>query len=102
MGVTAQEYESIRAHRQTYLHSGHGKAVLCQLLAGLGTFQDPDELYLVARDRPQLMMGVIEGLKVLKNLGVWTADNIPRLVDAMAGLPMPEIEAKGEYRGATQ
>lgn len=99
MMVTRIQYDSILAHRQTYFTSESGKLVLCELLASLGLFRDPDELYLLSRDRPQLLNMVVEGLKLLKNLGVWTPENLKRLVDAMAQLPMPEIGEPNQENG---
>ena len=96
MGVTPEQREAIKADWQTYMQTGHGRDTLYKLLVLLGTFQDADVLYEAALDRPQLMMGVIEGLMVLKNLGILLGDNRRRLIDLMAQLPMPEIELQGD------
>lgn len=96
MSVTREQFDSIRVHRQVYLETPGGRVVLCELLASLGLFQDPDDLFETIQKQPQMVTNVVEGLKILKRLGVWTEENMPRLVNAMAALPMPTIEQETE------
>jgi hypothetical protein len=96
LSINYGQREAMMAYRGTFFGSPDGKKVLGHLLESLGTFQDPEDLLRLSADRPEVLRGMVQGLLVLKDLGVWIPENFPRLIDAMAGLPMPELKEKPE------
>lgn len=90
MKVTQEQFEQIRRWRNVYFSSPDGKKCLCEHLKATGLFNEPEDMEaLVAKgDVSCILLGVI----LLADMGIWTYENFPLLVEAMAGLPLPEIE----------
>jgi len=90
--MTFERRQEIERYRRVFLNSADGKKVLFDLLEAHGLFSTPDEFKATMKDigeAPFLAM-LIQGILLLRVAGIWTQDNMGRLFDAMAQLPLPD------------
>lgn len=88
--MTFERQQEIERYRRVFLRSADGKKVLFDLLEAHGLFKTPQEFEAMMADpKPSLAM-LIQGILMLRTIGVWTQDNLGRLIDAMAELPLPD------------
>ena len=92
MSMTPNQIEAATVLRRVYFGTADGKRALGHLLQSDGLFQDPEETLQLGIERPDVLRDVIKGLMLLKSIGVWHPENYGRLIDAMAALPMPDIQ----------
>lgn len=90
--MTPRRFQEIAQCRRVYFGTADGKAVLCDTLRSLGVFAHQNELAKMMQDPAPSLRLLIEGLNLLKDLGVLDESNQSRLIDAMAALPMPEMQ----------
>jgi hypothetical protein len=92
MTTAYQRVKEIEQYRRVYFATGDGRQVLQDTLESLGLFADPAEWKAMLADPAANLRTMIEGLLLLKDLGVWTKENYGPLIEAMAGLPIPVQE----------
>lgn len=92
MAVTPEQYESIKRWRELYFRSTDGRATLHELLEGLGLFRDANVAMRVDLIDQVVVGQLFAGLAILKKLGVWDPDMFESLIEAMAAMPMPDVE----------
>lgn len=92
MSVTPAQFEAIAVYRRTFFGTHEGKRVLGHRLEASGAFQDPYEVLRLADERPYALRDFVRGMTILVDLGVWIPENFPRLIDAMATLPPPDVK----------
>ena len=85
MSITAAQYEDVSRLRSVYFGTPAGRAALHYLLVQTKLFVPPGQ-------GPVTLDGLLFGLTLLRDLGVLDESNQRRLIDAMAGLPMPDVE----------
>ena len=83
------DYLEMTRWRVLYFGSPGGRAGLYDLLRGLGLFVSLDEMTERLAHGPGAMARLLAGIEILAQLGVWHPENFTRLIDAMAGLPIP-------------
>lgn len=99
MSVTQGQFERIQRNRRVYLNSGDGRQALRELLESCLIFGSRKDWMLLDEDPKWSLTKIVQGLCLLESLGVLVEDNYDRLIEAMAGLPMPQIQ--GEANGET-
>ncbi len=92
MTTAYERRREIEQYRRVYFNSTDGKQVLRDTLQSLGLFRTPEYWKEMLEKPEQNLRLLIEGLLLLKDLGVWTPDNFGPLIEAMASLPLPEVE----------
>lgn len=92
MSVTQQQFDRIARNRRVYFNSADGRAALRESLESFGLFVETDRLKRMAENPAVSLRMLTEAVLLLKDLGVLVEDNYDRLIEAMAGLPMPQIQ----------
>jgi len=92
MTTAHERLKEIEQYRRVYFGSADGKQVLCDALESLGILAEPDAWNQMLENPGPSLRLLIEGLLLLKDLGVMHPSNYAALIDAMAGLPLPELE----------
>jgi len=100
MSVTQAQFEEIARWRQLHFGSANGKAVLEDLLRGLGLFVPWPQMKKNLEEHPGDAMLLVAAIEILAQLGVWHSDNFGHLIEAMAHLPMPGIKPDYDPSGA--
>lgn len=90
--MTYERQQEIERYRRVFLKSADGKKTLFDLLEAHGLFSTEHEFEAMMADPGPSLAMLIQGIMLLRASGVWTQDNFGRLIDAMAELPLPEIQ----------
>jgi hypothetical protein len=89
--VSHDQFDVIAEYRQVYLKTPAGRRVLLDMLVGMGLFRSSADIEERLIEDPGQAKTLVCAIAILEQLGIWTPDNFPRLVEAMAGLPLPTI-----------
>ncbi len=92
MALTQAQYERMKRYRHQLLETPNGRAVLTDMLTGMGLFKGKRAIRERLEVDPAFVRSLLNAIGVLEELGVWTEENFPRLVDKMATLPIPDLE----------
>ena len=90
MILTSDQYDKVALLRQQLLLSPAGRETLLTLLKGHGVCSDIDDVVEGFKENAYGPFVFLEGLRILANMGIWTAEMFPRLLEVMATLPMPK------------
>lgn len=88
--MTFERRQEIERYRRVFLNSADGKKVLFDLLEAHGLFSEKQEFEAMMADPGPSLAMLIQGLMLLRAVGIWTQDNFGRLIDSMAQLPLPD------------
>jgi len=86
------DFEQMKLYRRQLLDTPNGRKVLTDMLRKMGLFRSKAELKSRIEADPAVVRSLLNGIGLLEELGVWTDDNFGRLVEAMATLPLPDLE----------
>jgi hypothetical protein len=100
MSITREEFDRIRVYRALFA-TADGRIVLEDLLRNLGTFTDPARILDLHTAKPELVPMFLQGLIILKDLGVWCEDNWSNLIDKMLEVSMPHLDEERTNDGQT-
>jgi hypothetical protein len=97
--LAEHRWREIEQYRKVYFGTLDGKQVLKDTLVSLGLFRTPNEWKAMLDTPEQSLRLMIEGLMLLRDLGVLMEENYRPLIDYMAALPMPALEPEAKTDG---
>ncbi|MCK9598505.1 MAG: hypothetical protein M0R06_05650 [Sphaerochaeta sp.] len=101
MSITIEQLQSIKRNRRVYFESGEGRQVLRETLESFGLFADWTDWKTIL-DRPeQNLRLMIEGLLLLRSLGVLVPENFDHTIEALASVPLPTDIVRSDTHGST-